>query len=231
MIYIILILLLVIIILFFLIRERRLKKAFDSHVSYLVHELRTPISTLSLGLEMMGGEHAAMLRSELERMERITSRLLSNRLVVKEEDFDIYSLIEGLISSRSSTDISLDLVAKDYIIKGDRFHFENILNTIVDNSIKFGGSKINISSKDLPSKGLEISISDNGIGINKAEAKKVFKQGYRSRSSTSKRGYGIGLSYVYKAVRAHGGRVWFDINYKQGACIIILIPNNRLVRV
>ena len=89
-------------------------------------------------------------------------------------------------------------------VKVDLFHFENAINNIIDNAIKYGGDKIWIEiSQDAFS--FTISISDNGSSLNKAHKDQIFEKFYRVPKGNIHdiKGFGIGLYYTKKIVEKH----------------------------
>ena len=117
---------------------------------------------------------------------------------------------------------------QDSIIKADLFHFTNIMNNLIDNAIKYSEGVIHISIKLMnTADGIEISVSDKGIGISKSNIEKVFETFYRVPTGNihNVKGNGIGLSYVKKIVEAHNGWVRVKSKIGEGYTFVIYLPN------
>ena len=134
----------------------------------------------------------------------------SNNLKLNKEKIDLITLL------KKTTDISEDVLKQkrisfnsnetecDYTI--DRFHFENAINNIIDNAIKYGGDKIDVSleTKD---KEILITIKDNGNTLTPQKASRIFEKFYRVAQGNTHdvKGFGIGLYYTKKIIEKQRG--------------------------
>ena len=100
-------------------------------------------------------------------------------------------------------------------ISADKFHFENALNNILDNAIKYGGDEISIALNN-NSKYIEISISDNGNTLRAENKQRIFEKFYRIPKGNTHdvKGYGIGLYYTKTIIDKHGGNIHLDLKNK-----------------
>ena len=99
------------------------------------------------------------------------------------------------------------------------------MTNLINNSIKYSeGGKITIGAK-LHGENIIVSVSDEGRGIDPNDAPFVFDRFYRASDAVKKtKGAGLGL-YLSKAiVEAHGGQIWIDSDYHQGARISFCLP-------
>ena len=96
------------------------------------------------------------------------------------------------------------------------FHFENVISNLIDNAIKYGGSTIEIHINSIL-KSVEISIADDGDGIEKNQQEKVFDKFYRVPKGNTHdvKGFGIGLYYCKKIVEKHRGILVLSSNNNQ----------------
>ena len=110
-------------------------------------------------------------------------------------------------------------------IKIDPFHFENAISNLIDNAVKYGGNTININLKE-SDKNIEISVIDNGIGIEKNQQEKIFDKFYRVPKGNTHdiKGFGIGLYYCKKIIEKHEGSISISSDKKQ-TIFKITIPN------
>ncbi len=228
-------------ILFYLIIQNKKEiREIENFIRSLTHELKTPLSTTSLIIENLrqrrdkeNENEYRIIEEENKRSREIIERILyasrfKNYSIIREE-FNINDLITDIsnriMSSFNTIDIILRLDNGNSIIFADRLHIINVINTLIDNSIKYNDNspKIEIESRRIKNY-LEIGIRDNGIGIPKKERDKVFRKYYRAKNTKDRKGFGIGLSYVREVVLAHNGRVNIDKEIEIGTRIIILLP-------
>ena len=226
-------------ILFYLIIQNKKEiRAIENFIGSLTHELKTPLATISLIIENLRQRRDKeneyrIIEEENKRSREIIERILyasrfKNYSIIREE-FNINDLITDIcnriMSSFNAIDIILRLDNGNSIIFADRLHITNVINTLIDNSIKYNDNspKIEIETRRIKNY-LEIGIKDNGIGIPKKERDKVFRKYYRAKNTKNRKGFGIGLSYVREVVLAHNGRVIIDKEIEIGTRIIILLP-------
>ena len=105
-------------------------------------------------------------------------------------------------------------------IEGDRTHIVHILSNLIDNANKYCDEKplIEISTRGAEG-AIYVDVKDNGIGIAKANQKRIFDKLYRVPTGNlhDVKGFGLGLSYVKSIMQQHGGEVWVDSELKQGS--------------
>jgi two-component system phosphate regulon sensor histidine kinase PhoR len=165
-----------------------------------------------------------------------TALIENSEYSLEKSEIDIHSLIQNLVNRNklrlesTNAEIILELLADDHQVFADQDHITNILNNIIDNAIKYSRHKplIKISSVN-KSDGISISISDNGIGIDKHQQKKIFDTFYRVPKGNIQnvRGYGIGLSYVKKLTEAHDGTITVESKLDKGTTFNLYLPHGR----
>ncbi|PZR20375.1 MAG: hypothetical protein DI539_11105, partial [Flavobacterium psychrophilum] len=93
----------------------------------------------------------------------------------------------------------------------DAFHFENVINNIVENAIKYGGDTITV--KVTPEhKHAIVTIADDGKPIEKSQRTKIFDKFYRisTQNRHDVKGYGIGLYYSKSIIEKHNGKLTLE---------------------
>lgn len=124
-------------------------------------------------------------------------------------------------------DLQLALNAQKHIVQGDHTHISNILNNLLDNAEKYTERPpvILIETKNYSS-GIEVSITDNGIGMNKDAQKHIFEKFYRVHTGNihNVKGFGLGLSYVKAMMQAHNGQVKVKSELGQGSTFFLYFP-------
>ena len=157
-----------------------------------------------------------------------TATLDSEELNLKKEEINIVELVSSLVGKHEmATSKEIDLNCESEIITGviDIFHFENALNNVIDNAIKYGGDYVKVSLTTT-AKGFEISVMDNGSSLTEQHKQKIFEKFYRIPKGNTHdvKGFGIGLYYTKKIIEKHGGRIDLDLSNKL-TNFKIVIPN------
>ena len=231
-------------------RQKKLSEMKNDFVSNMTHELKTPISTISLASQMLGDKDvhnspqqitsiSNIIKQETNRLsvqvEKVlqTSILDKGLLKLKFEEIDVHQIIQGVYDNfnirvkNEKGEFILNLNAKNPNIKADRVHITNVLVNLTENALKYRSDipKITISTKN---KGefIYISVSDNGIGISKDDQKRVFEQFFRVSTGNihDVKGFGLGLSYVKKIVEGHNGEIKLESKLKKGSTFTIKLP-------
>jgi signal transduction histidine kinase len=230
-------------------REARLAQAKSNFVANVSHELKTPLSLLSLFSEILelGRVNSEEKKMEYYRIMRHESLRL-NKMIDNVLDFskieagkktynfahhDMSVVIESVLSSyryqilNSGFDIQTNIQRDLPPILIDREAMAQAISNLVDNAIKYSGEvkQLSIKTETLASD-LSIEISDQGIGIPRAEQAKVFEKFYRVGNGLvhDVKGSGLGLSLVKHIVEAHQGTISVDSDVGKGSHFTILLP-------
>lgn len=238
--------------LFIIFRQKRISEIRNDFVSNMTHELKTPISTISLAAQMLNdksipverknlGYLGGVIADESKRLGLQVEKVLQMaifekaKMKLKIKEIDIHSIIQKVASNFSlqlesqGGVLLMELDATNHILEADEVHVTNVVNNLLDNALKYknGTPEISIISKN-NNEGVIVTVKDNGIGISKENLRKIFDQFYRVPSGNihNVKGFGLGLSYVKKVVEAHGGRIWVESKLGQGSEFSIFIPFN-----
>jgi two-component system phosphate regulon sensor histidine kinase PhoR len=119
--------------------------------------------------------------------------------------------------------ISFTTPIESIILEIDLFHFENAVSNLIDNAIKYGGDNIEINLHSVLNT-LEISVADNGNGIEKNQQERVFDKFYRVPKGNTHdvKGFGIGLYYTKKIIEKHGGQIKVISNFENTTFKLVL---------
>jgi signal transduction histidine kinase len=111
-------------------------------------------------------------------------------------------------------------------VRGDRTQLVSLFQNLIANSLKFHGADAPIVriAAERHGEHWELSCADNGIGIDQDYAERIFLIFQRLHSRDAYDGSGIGLALCRKIVEFHGGRIWLDTSYANGACFRFTLP-------
>ncbi|WP_437601168.1 AAA family ATPase [Sorangium sp. So ce590] len=218
----------------------------DDFLSVASHELRTPVTSLRLGLQALlrrsGHAPEDRLGRALHRMDRQVQRLArliddlldvsqlhSGRLELHVEPVDLAEVVDEVVArldERVAQSGSLVSVRAEPSVVGswDRSRLEQVVSNLLDNALKFGAGKpieITVARKDGTA---ELVVQDQGIGIPAGRLPHVFERFERAVSSRHFGGLGLGLHVVKSIVEALGGAVRADSRLGEGARFTVELP-------
>lgn len=208
------------------------------------HELRTPLTAMRADTEsilMNHSDDAVLLKrtlnanlADLERLELLANHLLEvSRIRTKKTDnyqkFDLVEIMNSSIEQAKRVYPSKKLVInfkhQPLYIFGDPMAMQLVISTILDNSIKYSGTKPQIDIRLVRhSQSIEINIKDNGMGITKGDLPYVFKPFFRSNNLNSLNGYGLGLSIAKEVIESHKGKIKITSPNQKGTVVEIILP-------
>ncbi len=230
----------------------RMRKEFVANVS---HELRTPLTTIKSYAETlqngaiddrdMAVNFIRVIESESDRMTRLVRDLLMlSKLDYDKEEFnmkemDVLKLVSDCIYkmdiSVKQKDQTITLESSHEIppIIGDKDRIEQVVINIISNSIKYTPEKGKITVKLLKDEEyIYIKIGDNGMGIPKEDASRLFERFYRVDKARTRvlGGTGLGLSIAKQIVEAHKGSITLESDYGKGTEVTIKLPQKGVVK-
>lgn len=237
---------------FTLFKQKKLSDLKNDFINNMTHELKTPISTISLACEGLSKpdisekpkrlkKYANVISEENKRLSDQVTKILQMAVLDRSEfsfeQIDFHKLVNDVkksfqmrVEEKSGIiEIAYQSIHKN--IEADLTHFKNMLNNLVDNAIKYCDKfpKIKIEIKDFSDSEIEICISDNGIGLSKEEQEMVFEKFYRVSTGDQHdvKGFGLGLSYVKVISDAHHGQIELDSKKGVGTSFKIRVPINQ----
>jgi two-component system phosphate regulon sensor histidine kinase PhoR len=224
---------------------RRLERVRQEFVANLVHELKTPITSLRLTAESLLGAPAPKDRARFaERLVReadLMSRIVDNLRQLAELDSGArtvetssFHLAELMHELRLRLDperpVNVD-VPEDLIIATDRPKLAQALGNLIDNAAKFSPheSPIDISAEVLEQV-VRISVRDHGAGISPEHWNRLFERFYKVDRARPREagGFGLGLAISKHLVQAIGGRIWTEAADEGGQVFFIALPPDAL---
>jgi len=233
-----------------LLTQKKISEIKNDLVNNITHEFKTPISTISLASESLAEpgilenkesvkKYSKIIADENNRLRSMVENLLNTAVLEKgnyhlhKQQINIHNIILELtgkyavLVEKNEGRIKTDLQADNFLINADEFHLTGVLNNLIDNAVKFSQTKpeVLISTENFNNK-IKISVSDNGIGIEKKNIDKIFETFYRVPAGNihNVKGYGIGLSYAKKMVEAHAGEIFVHSKPDNGTSFEIILP-------
>lgn len=223
-------------------------KARDELIGVISHELKNPLTTLQIGLELTQRvfpkipenetalKHLRRLYPSIQKMRALISDLLDiTRLEAKAlhlelSPCDLWEVIQEVVRSYTpqAEEAMLQLQAsidpQTHDVYCDPRKTSQILGNLISNSMKFTqqGGLIQISTRKLE-RCVEVRVADNGKGIREDQLPHLFDRFWQAKE-TSHLGTGLGLSIVKGLVEAQGGEVHVESHWGEGSCFSFTLP-------
>ena len=234
-------------------RQKRLSEMRTDFMHNMTHELKTPVSSISLASQMLNDEAiskspdmlkhvSGIISDETKRLSQQIEKVLQMSLLENEnsalklKEADINELCLNVASNfalkveAKGGTIETELEADDPFVWVDEVHFTNIIYNLMDNALKYSTDNIQLTVKTWDKQGqLFIAVEDNGIGIAHENLKHIFEKFYRvpTGSLHNVKGFGLGLAYVKKVVEDHKGQIKVESELGKGTKFTISIPQNK----
>jgi len=231
-------------------RQKQLNNMKNDFVNNMTHELKTPISTISLASQMLQDsgvgktpetlKHISnVIRDETKRLSLQVEKVLQmavfekDNSILKLNEIRINSLVADIVSNFSlkvttkGGKITPKLEAINDLALVDEVHFTNVIFNLMDNALKYSDKPLLLNIETWNEKdNLLISIEDNGIGICKDDLRRIFEKFYRVSTGNvhNVKGFGLGLAYVKKIITEHKGSIKVESELNIGTKFIITIP-------
>ncbi|MDB4292545.1 HAMP domain-containing histidine kinase [Maribacter sp.] len=210
-------------------KQKELAEIKNDLISNITHEFKTPIATVFTAIEGIKNFNEAndkektntyldISNQQLNKLNQMVEKLLetatldSDKLLLNKEEVDLVFLLRNMVEKYGmlpqEKQLTFKANATTIPLQVDAFHFENAISNLLDNAIKYGGDTVEVNLNSLLD-GVEVTIADNGKGIDKNQREKIFDKFYRIPTGNRHdvKGFGIGLFYTKKIIEKHGGSV------------------------
>ena len=235
-------------------RQKRLSEMKNDFINNMTHELKTPVSTISLAAQMLKDSDitkspdvfkhiSGVINDETKRLGFLVEKVLQMSLFERQKaafklkEVDANALVISVANTfvlkveKYDGSLDIDLQATDSSIYVDEMHITNVLFNLMDNAVKYRRPEVPLTLmvrtwNDNNGK-LLISVEDNGIGIKKEYLKKVFDRFFRVPTGNvhDVKGFGLGLAYVRKIIEDHKGTIRAEMGPGNvGTKFIITLP-------
>ncbi len=238
---------------FLVFRQKKLSEIKNDFINNMTHELKTPISSISLASQMLNDKSVkkseAMLNhlggvigSESKRLRFLVEKVLQmsmfdrQKAIYNRKDVDINEMVETIAKTfklrveHTNGHIMTDIEAVDSTVNVDEMHFQNVIFNLMDNAVKYCRQEVPIElfikTWNPDDRHVSIMIEDNGMGIKRENLKKIFDKFYRVHTGNvhNVKGFGLGLAYVKQMVDIHEGDIKVESELKKGTTFTITLP-------
>jgi two-component system, OmpR family, phosphate regulon sensor histidine kinase PhoR len=230
--------------------EKKISEIKNDFINNMTHELKTPISTISLACEALSdpvmqtskdqmASFVGMIKDENRRLGVLVENVLRTAIIDRGDiqlNFEIFNIhnvileviksIELQIANRGKI-IETNFLAENDELCADKMHITNVIYNLIDNAIKYTLENPIIIIETFSNKEyLTLSVIDNGIGISKENTIKIFDKLYRVPTGNihNVKGFGLGLSYVKAITERHKGTIEVESEINHGSKFTLYLP-------
>lgn len=232
-----------------ILKQQKLNELRQHFVHTMIHELKRPVQTLKTFVaflkdkKMREDEHITeeVLQDSMFELDNLSAYLNKLKDLVQVDNektplhisrFNLQGLTEKVIRlahipAEKKVVFHTSFQMDSPVISADPIHIANVLSNLIENAVKYSEKEVEITIEaKVRQQELQLTVSDNGIGIPLAEQHKVFGKFFRGSNLPDKNipGIGLGLSYVQLISQAHQGYVSLQSHIGQGTSISLFIP-------
>ena len=229
--------------------QRNIITTTNEFINNLTHELKTPVFSIGLATKILeeksnssNKEVISLIRNQVEKLKIQIDKVLelakieNKKHILEKQVVDFKPVLEKIarefseLASLEDFEFTSTIEGNSFNLKCEPSHLENAINSLLDNARKYTNERPLIKlSAAIVNNFLRISVSDNGIGIPKEYASKIFEKFFRigNNDQHNVKGYGLGLNYVKRVVKLHKGSIRVESKAQKGAEFIIVLPLYR----
>ncbi len=234
-------------------RQKKLSEMKTDFINNMTHELKTPISTVSLAAQMLNDpsvrkspaslQHISqIITDESKRLRFQVEKVLqmsvfdNSTAALKFSVIDANVVIANVVSTfkikveRFGGTLGCELNAQSSRVSVDEMQFTNVIFNLLDNAVKYRREdvdpRLEITTSNPDPATFVIRVNDNGIGIKRENLKRIFEKFYRVNTGNRHdvKGFGLGLAYVRKMVTLFHGSITVESDFGEGTTFIITLP-------
>ncbi len=216
-------------------RVEALVKSHKSLLANASHELRSPLTRIRMGLELMGGQQPSpafreeILRNIAELDQLVDEILLASRLDAREADVGTVELVDliGLAAeecARVGADLDASASADTVEVRGVAKLLRRAIRNLLENARRYSTGDITVVVRRSPGHA-EVRVYDRGPGVPVGQRERIFEPFYRLPGASERSGgVGLGLSLVRSIAGRHNGTVHCEDREGGGACFVLRLP-------
>lgn len=234
-------------------RQKKVSEMKTDFINNMTHEFKTPIATISLAsdsipmvikdeervrrfVNIISQENQRMLRQVEKVLQISTAEKDDVQLNIQELNINELAQVAAentalIVQSKGGT-VTTHFDSQMPIVEGDMTHISNIIHNLLDNATKYSKEvpDITITTRDAK-QGVEVVVTDNGIGMSKEVLKYIFDKFYRVHTGNRHdvKGFGLGLSYVKSMIDKHYGTVQVKSELGKGSTFTIFLPRRHKI--
>lgn len=235
-------------------RQKKITEMRTDFINNMTHELKTPISTISLSAQMLEddsvkkspatlkhlagiiSEESKRLRFQVEKVLQMSVLDKSSGSALTFKVVDANKIIDNVVNTfkikveRYGGSLTFTPGAVRAEVEVDEMQFTNVVFNLLDNAVKYRREDVEpeliIRTADRQGDKLVITVRDNGIGLRRDDLKRIFEKFYRVSTGNRHdvKGFGLGLAYVRKMVTIFGGSINVESEFGKWTEFTITLP-------
>jgi signal transduction histidine kinase len=224
------------------------KTRYQQAMQFVTHEMRTPLTAIQGSSELISRygsmpeakrkQMAELINSESKRLAKMIETFLSvermsvGQMEMKQERFPLHDLVERCavrarpLADNKQIEIAIADIPLDDLI-GDRELMEYAVYNLLTNAVKYSPpqTRVTVYGENDGGGRLELSVVDEGIGMDRKEVARIFEKFYRTRKAeqSGEMGTGIGLSIVKQIINEHGGTIHVESEPGKGSKFTLIL--------
>src|SRR3954468_9818658 len=226
-------------------RSRELERSnreLEQFASVTSHDLQAPLATISMYAQLLEQRHAEHLNGGEQLVEGINAATVKARTLIRDlleysragrgeplhEPVEMGGLASEALEMLAGpiAQCGADVTVEDLpVILGDARKLRQVFLNLVSNALKFAEDLpvVRVSAEVQGSTAI-FAVTDNGIGMDPAQAERIFQPFHRLHTEDDYPGTGIGLAVCERIVEQHGGRIWAQSTQGQGSIFRFTLP-------
>ena len=233
-----------------ILRQKKVSEMKTDFINNMTHEFKTPIATISLATDSIVSPKVSNQPEKVQRFARIIkqenkrmndqvekvlqmARLDKSRLNLNLTAVDLNEIVQYAVENiclqvePRGGHVSSDLHAEPAVVEGDLTHLSSLVNNLLDNANKYSPESpdIVVTTRNV-AKGVQVTVSDHGLGMTREARKNIFDRFYRVHTGDRHdvKGFGLGLSYVKTITEVHNGSIEVKSELGKGSSFIVTFP-------